>query len=531
MPTAREHARPLGVVYTPREVAEPMVRLALEPLLRGKRSDELLALRICDPALGEGAFLVEVVRVLAEAVRAAWHAEGSLRNDAERAVATHCIAGVDIDPRAVEVARHALGVERELRVGDALALDWSRTFPGGFDAVVGNPPYIRQEQLDKSGLAGFACYDGVADLYVYFIELAHQILRPGGRFCLITPNKWLTTAYGRPLRGFLAERGSIEGVIDLSRQTLFAGADAFSSIVWGRTGVPLGVPIRAARIAPGIAVADALAAGTPHPRERWATEPWNIDDPEDRALIDRLAATWPVLGDLVGKPSRGIVTGYNRAFVVDRATRDRLAEDPAAAALIRPFVKGRDLARFIAKPAERWILMIDRGTEPPPSILAYLTQFRPALEPGSGRKPGNYRWYELQDPVGALAASREPRLLYQDIQTGPLCCLDRSGLVPDTTVWILPTADRYLLAVLNSSLYGWYARRRFPPALNGAVRPKLPYIRAFPIATPSPALRRDIEALVDQRLAGDPEVDAALADAVLDAYQLTAAERQLATGR
>ena len=508
-----------------------MVRLALEPLVRGKRSDELLALRVCDPALGEGAFLVEVVRVLAEHVRAAWRAEGSLRNDAERAVASQCIAGVEIDPRAVEVARHALGIGRELHVGDALALDWSRTFPGGFDAVVGNPPYIRQEQLDKSGLAGFACYDGVADLYVYFVELAHRILRPGGRFCLITPSKWLTVAYGRPLRAFLAERGSIEGVVDLSRQALFAGADAFSSIVWGRAG-GLVEPIRAARIAPGVSVADAQASGTPHPRERWTAEPWHVDAPEDRALIDRLVATWPALGDLVGKPSRGIVTGYNRAFVIDRATRDRLAEDPAAAALIRPFVKGRDLARWTAKHSERWILMIDRGTEPPPAIAAHLAQFRDALEPGSGRKPGNYRWYELQDPVGALASSTEPRLLYQDIQTGPLCCLDRSGLVPDTTVWILPTADRYLLAVLNSPLYGWYARRRFPPALNGAVRPKLPYIRAFPIATPSPALRARIEALVDARLAAaDPALDAAIAEAVLDAYQLTAAERQLATGR
>jgi hypothetical protein len=438
------------------------------------------------------------------------------------------VADGGVRPTATRVPRRATQRRRRRR---SLALDWSRRFPGGFDAVVGNPPYIRQEQLDKTGLADFACYDGVADLYVYFVELAHRILRPSGRFCLITPNKWLTVAYGRPLRAFLAERRSVEGVVDLSRSTLFTGADAFSSIVWGR-GTPLVEPIHAARIAPGVSVAAALAAGTPHARERWTAEPWHVDAPEDRALIDRLVATWPGLGDLIGKPSRGIVTGYNRAFVIDRATRDRLADDPAAAKLIRPFVKGRDLARWTAKPIERFILLVDRGTEPPPGIAAYLAQFRAALEPGSGRKPGNYRWYELQDPVGALATSSEPRLLYQDIQTGPLCCLDRSGLVPDTTVWILPTADRYVMAVLNSPLYGWYARRRFPPALNGAVRPKLPYIRAFPIATPSPALRGHIEGLVDARLrTADPALDAALAEAVLDAYQLTAAERQLATGR
>jgi hypothetical protein len=111
--------------------------------------------------------------------------------------------------------------------------------------------------------------------------------------------------------------------------------------------------------------------------------------------------------------------------------------------------------------------------------------------------------------------------------------------VPDTTVWILPTADRYVLAVLNSPLYGWYARRRFPPALNGAVRPKLEYLRAFPIATPAPDARAELEQLVDQRLVieesrrgGDDravrtgrELDQAIASRVLDSYGLTAGER------
>ena len=537
MPAERPHGRPLGVVYTPREVAEPMVRVALAPLIAGRTAAELLALRVCDPAIGEGAFLVEVVRVIAEALRAAWQREGTARDDAEHAVASHCIAGVDIDPRAVEIARQTVGCTT-LRVGDALALDWD----GGFDAVVGNPPYIRQEQLaaHKPALAAFEVYDGVADLYVYFVELAHRLLRPGGRYCLITPNKWLTAAYGRPLRTFLAARGSVEGLVDLSCAPVFRDADAFACIVWGRTGPPLATPIHAARIAPGRSVAAALAdAAHPQQRARWHAEPWHVDAPDDRALIDRLERTWPTLGSLVGRPTRGVVTGYNRAFVIDRERRAQLlADDPACAAWIRPFVKGRDLGRWHARPGERFVLLVDRGSTPPAAITAHLAQFRPALEPRTpgaaiGRKPGRYRWYELQDPVGALAASPAPRLLYQDIQAGPACCLDDQALVPDTTVWMLPTDDRYLLAILNSPLYGWYARRRFPPALGGAVRPKLAYIRALPIATPAPDLRRHIVGLVDRQLArdGDPAaLDDALADAVGEAYALSRDERQLAIG-
>src|SRR4029079_2867444 len=104
-----------------------------------------------------------------------------------------------------------LGPHAQLVVGDALALEHGEP---RYDVVVGNPPYIRQEHMTgaKSALRGFASYDGVADLYVYFIELAHRI---GRRYCLITPNKWLTAAYGRPLRAWLAEQGSVEGRADL----------------------------------------------------------------------------------------------------------------------------------------------------------------------------------------------------------------------------------------------------------------------------------------------------------------------------
>ena len=88
-------------------------------------------------------------------------------------------------------------------------------------------------------------------------------------------------------------------------------------------------------------------------------------------------------------------------------------------------------------------------------------------------------------------------------------------------MWLLPTADRILLAILNSSLYGWYARRRFPPALNGAVRPKRAYLMTLPIAQPPPPLRARITALVDAQLAAPTAArDAELDAAVLAAYEL-----------
>jgi hypothetical protein len=518
-----------GVVYTPRDVCEPMVRLALGPLL-GR--DDLLALRVCDPAIGEGAFLIEIVRVLGEALAA----RGMSRARARKLVAQHCLHGVDIDRRAVATARAAVEdfvgarvpeLGEHLRVGDALAIEW----PQRFDLVVGNPPYVRQELLaNKPALRSFACYDGVADLYVYFVELAHRI---ADRYCLIVPNKWMTAAYGRPLRNLLA--GSVAGIVDFARGLpLFADADAFPCIVWG--SADHSGPAHALRVVTTASVAAALATpGIRH--DRWDQDPWHIDDPDDAALIDRLATRWPSLAQVVPeRPSRGVVTGCNRAFVIDADTRAQLlAEEPEAAALIRPFIKGRDVRRWRPALVDRYILLVDRGTSLAqlPRVRAHLQQFRAALEPGSGRKPGTYKWYELQDPVVPLAKSRAPRLFYQDIQTAPACCLDPTGeLVPDTTVWILPSADPFLLAVLTSPLYAWYARRRFPPALNGAVRPKLEYMRALPIAIPPPSLRAKIAELVARQLdEPSPAIDRELAEVVNVAYELDPHEAALLRDR
>ncbi len=498
-----------------------MAELALAPLIAGKTADEIARLRVCDPAIGEGAFAIEIVRVLAASI-------GKPR-------AAQCLIGADIDASAIATTRDAIHrfvgapVELDLRVGDALALDWPAC-----DALVANPPYIRQERLGataKRALAHWQAYDGVADLYVYFIELALKIAK---RYCLVVPNKWLTAAYGKPLRELLARHASLERVIDLAALRVFPDADAFACII---AGAATPAPLRVSRAESDATIEQAFALrGTTRNRARWN---WHVDGRSDGALADRLVAKHPPLAELLDEPpARGVVTGCNRAFVIDASARTRMIDrDPAAAAWLRPFVKGRDVLRWRPVRADRYVVLVDRNSDPPRAIRDHLAPLRASLEPRpkehagawQGRKPGAYRWFELQDPVGSLARSQQPRLFYQDIQTAPACCLDPSGaLVPDTTVWIIGSGDRFVLAALNSRLYGWFARRRFPPALNGAVRPKLAYMQALPIAAPAKDLRAAITALVDAQLAApDPARDAELDDLVCDAYELSKRERLL----
>lgn len=593
----RESLGPLGVVYTPPEVARAMTRLALAPLVVNASSTDLLALRICDPAAGTGAFLVEVVSYLADHLVSAWQREGrtpapTWAHDARSLVARTCIVGVDVDERALHVAvqnvaaRNVAVHDRTILRADALSLDWRAAFPdifarGGFDVVLANPPYIRQESLaTKGALESFDVYDGVADLYVYFIELAHRLLRPRGRYCVIVPNKWMTVDYGRRLRSFLARAHSVDGIVDLSQHGLFADADAFPCILWGTLDATRDRSIVAIRASTEESVGDVLhrasmssgtrahvgasmsadsaspagasrsdstmCDGLAFPRDRWSSEPWHIDSSSDRFLLDRLALAYPTLGEVIGtRWSRGVVTGLNDAFVIDRATREQwISADLECAGWIRPFIKGRDIRPYAPTDIDRFVLLVDRGTSfelLPEQLRDHLARFRERLAPKPpehvgawpGRKPGAYAWYELQDPVVPLAKSREPRLFYQDIQTAPACCLDAAGeLVPDTTVWILPSSDLYLLAILNSHVYRWYSQRRFPPALNGAVRPKLAYMQRLPVPTPSRDLREEIVAHVRRRLVASASRERDVLDRQIDrfvehAYQLSSIERAL----
>jgi len=100
----------------------------------------------------------------------------------------------------------------------------------------------------------------------------------------------------------------------------------------------------------------------------------------------------------------GIKTGFNEAFVVDRATRDQLiAEHPSSAELLKPFLRGRDVKRWRVEPQDLWLIFTRHGVEIEryPAILRHLSQYKAELMPGvaGGRKPGSYKWYEIQDNV------------------------------------------------------------------------------------------------------------------------------------
>jgi hypothetical protein len=215
------------------------------------------------------------------------------------------------------------------------------------------------------------------------------------------------------------------------------------------------------------------------------------------------------LAEYVGvKPYRGVLTGLNEAFLIDTPTKERLVrEDPRSAEIIKPYLRGQDIKRWSPEWQGLWMIFARRGIdiEQYPAIKRHLLQFRQQLEPKPrdwngerwpGRKPGTYKWYEIQDSVDYWRMFEQPKILYQEIQFHSQYSYDASGLFSNNKVFFLAEADAWNLAVLNSPLMWWHNWRYLPHMKDEALSPVGELIEKLPIAPPTDAIRAEVEPAV-----------------------------------
>jgi len=376
-----------------------------------------------------------------------------------------------------------LGEEERYRIN---VFDWEAEFPEilgkavpeekrGFDAVIGNPPYVRQEALSEFKqyfAAAYSSYQGTADLYVYFIERGIRVLRPSGLFSFIVSSSFLRANFGRGLRTYLASAASVDSFVDFGGSAVFANAkDTYVTIpVIQRE--PQAATYRVFTVgSAGSAALDSAVdgGGFECSAARLTSESWSLDIETKLQLMTRLVEKGVTLGEyMTGRVCYGIKTGLNEAFVIDGARRDELlAQDPRSSEIIKPFVQGRDIKRWTIDRKDAWIIFTRRGIDISnyPAIRRHLEEYRRVLEPRPadwpqkkpwpGRKPGAYQWYEIQDDVAYYRVFDEPKIVYPDIAKGTRFCLDRDGAYIGNTAYCIGSSDPYLLALLNSRLM-WF---------------------------------------------------------------------------
>jgi SAM-dependent methyltransferase len=521
----------------------------------------LKTVRILDPACGSGAFLIEAFDQLHAAYQEATGHLAELRGfrtlfDPDQTILEKNLYGVDINEEAIQICRLSIWIktaergkkltdlDHTVRIGNSLvddrdldprhAFDWRAAFPeafadGGFDVVVGNPPYVRQELLGelKPYLERrFRAYHGMADLYVYFFERGLELLKPGGRLSFVVTNKWLRAGYAEPLRRLLAGEAWLETLVDLGHaKQIFEDADVFPSIVVLAKPSPEAEPPvpRVSVISRDEVRLDDLDQqvrdeGFDIPRDRLGSAPWTPEPDAVQALMAKIRERGIPLAEHAGvKSYYGIKTGLNRAFLVDTATRDRLvAEDPRAAEILKPYLRGQDIRRWHSEWTGEWMIFARRGIaiERYPSVLRHLEQYRELLEPKppdwkgadwSGRKAGNYQWYEVQDPVEYWRLLEQPKIVYQDIAWDSEFALDERGLYCNNTAYFIPSRDSWLLAVLSSPLLWWYLWRTVPHAKDEALRFFSPVIEALPIANPGEPEKELAESLTRRLISAAAE--------------------------
>ena len=397
----------------------------------------------------------------------------------------------------------------------------------GFDVVIGNPPYAqlrknRGELGNKYQGAGFATFTRTGDIYQIFYEKGVNLLTPGaGLLAYITSNSWLKAEYGKNTRRMFAESHSPLRLIEMGKD-VFQNAIVDSAILLARSG-------KSAETAKAVDM-DKLADKTfPPAAEHWGElrasgeQAWSAMSALERGAMDKIEAAGNPLKDWDVSINVGIITGCNDVFVIDNATKDALvATEPKSAEIIKPYLRGRDIQRYIPDWQGLWLIYVPwhfplhmdesiKGRradaeqafkEQYPAIYNYLLNHKDRLS--ARTETGiRYEWYALQR-WGAkhYRDFAKEKLIWLDLAEQGRFAYDDSGIYCDATTFFMVGENlKYLCGVLNSSVVHWYLQKIAPTSGMGTLRWKKAYVERIPVPRASEPARLRLAALVDAILA------------------------------
>ncbi len=406
-------------------------------------------------------------------------------------------------------------------------LDFETAFPhiirnGGFDAIIGNPPYVRQEFLSEQKIyfeKNYSVYHGMADLYVYFLERGISLIKKAGFFGVIVANKWMRSSYGEPLRKWLKSQQLVE-IIDFGDLPVFKGATTYPCILICKPCL-LGERKATAFSAVNVESLSFESLETYIDSKKTLIKfssleelGWNLVSDAENNLLKKIAGKGlPLSKYSENKIYYGIKTGLNEAFIVDETKRNILIQqDAKSAEIIKPFLGGRDIKRYQSTKNRNYLIFTRRGVklDDYPAIKKYLEGYKEQLLPKptnwkgkewKGRKPGNYQWYELQDAVDYYIEFEKPKIILPDIALRMQATYDSNKNYCVNTAYIIPLDDKYLLGILNSNLIQFIYTKISSSIRGGYLRFIRQYLESLPIVDrPDKQSRARLVSLVTQIL-------------------------------
>jgi len=406
------------------------------------------------------------------------------------------------------------------------AFDWNAEFPeiiqaGGFDVVIGNPPYIRIQAMKEWAPIEVEFYKkryqaaskGNYDIYVVFVERVLQLLNDRGRMGFIMPHKFFQAKYGETLRKLIASGSHLSEVVHFGDQQVFAGASTYTCLLFldkassKHFHYVKAHDLNAWRVN-GEAVEGEILA------DKVTEKEWNFVVGSGAPLFERLSQIPVTLEDVTRRIFQGIKTSADKIYIVDERAREakrikvfsraKDAEYWLEPGLLNPLIKGGDSRRYQLTRTNRLILfpyipqeaggtgLIPESTfrRDYPLTWAYLTANKKYLENREHGKMRGPQWYGYVYPK-ALDVISLPKIFTPDIATHSSFSLDETGEIFFTGgvaggYGILVSSEysrEYMLGLLNSKLLDWFVKHTSTQMRGGYFSYESRFIRNLPIRT------------------------------------------------
>lgn len=460
----------------------------------------LLQITICDPACGSGAFLNQALDFLInehayiDELQAKLFGDAMILSDVEKSILENNLFGVDLNEESVEIAKLSLWLRTaqpnrklndlsgNIKCGNSLiddpevagdkAFNWKEAFPqvfakGGFDVIIGNPPYVRQELLGNVQKEFFATkyidsFNYSADLYVYFYDLSLKILKKGGLLGFITPNKWMERKYGFELREHLKSFNILQ-IINYGELRIFDDAATEPEITIIKNEINSESEIQYVMIKSLYDAQNYFYNLKLYKKDNLTQSIWKFTDSSVNDILEKFNDTKITINQYTnGGIYYGIKTGLNEAFIINQTIKNQLTEkDFKSNLILKKMVEGDDFKSWSLNHSGRYMIATQYNLDVEneyPAVFEYLNNFKDKLikRQDKGLNYWNLRACDYYDKL------EQPKLIYYHTAVKHSFYFDTDGYYISANCYFISNADRYLQCILNSKLFNFVKKFLFP---------------------------------------------------------------------
>ena len=496
----------------------------------------LLQITICDPACGSGAFLNQALDFLIkehryiDELKAKVLGGGLILSDIENTILENNIYGVDLNEESVEIAKLSLwlrtaqprrklnDLSNNIKCGNSLidsktvagdkAFNWQQEFPqifdkGGFDVIIGNPPYVRNEFIDTESKKylekRYEVFTGKSDLYVFFFEKSLVNLKENGKCGFIVSSKYTKTKYGKPLIEYLQNNSRINSFIDFRDLDVFSGIVAYPSIILFDKEKINSNKSESKLLVVSEENYQEVENNFQNSIEVIQSEifkrlgSWSTGSLDNKlfSLIRKIEDENKKLSEVIDKPQVGIKTGSNTSYIMNK---EEVPEEIKNSVLLKEYLVGREVKKynpidtankivFPYEQSENQVLALIEDFNNHREVISFLEKDKDKLSNRAiidkGIEKGTKKWYEYQQ-IKLNFPFREEYIVYPDISSAVNFTIAKDVLI-DMTCFGLPTNSKSVLGILNSKLIEVYLNSVCVKARGGYLRLKSQYILNIPL--------------------------------------------------